>query len=75
VGVPGGGGGGGDQGLQHALDVQAGLCGDHDGVVGGEADDVLDLLFHLVWLGGGEVHLVQDGDDLVLGVYGLVDVG
>jgi CheY-like chemotaxis protein len=29
----------------------------------------------LVGFGGGEVHLVQDGDDLVLGVQGLVDVG
>ena len=68
VGVAGGRREAGDQGLQHAFDVQAGFGGDHDGVVGGKADDVLDLLLDLVGLGGGEVHLVEDGDDLVLGV-------
>ncbi len=40
-----------------------------------DADDVLDLLAHPVGLGGGQVDLVEDGDDLVVGVDGLVDVG
>ena len=64
-----------DDGLEHVGDAEAGLGGDLDGVGGVEADDVLDLLADLVGLGGGEVDLVDDGDDLVVGVDGLVDVG
>jgi hypothetical protein len=65
----------GDDGLEHVGDAEAGLGRDEDGVGGVEADHVLDLLLHAVGLGGGEVDLVEDGDDLVVGVDGLVDVG
>ena len=63
------------QGLQHALDVQAGLGADLDRVGGIEADHVLDLLLHLLRFGGREVDLVEDGHDLVVGLDGLIDVG
>ena len=43
----------GDEGLKHAFDVDACLRADHDGVVGGQADNVLDLLLHTVGFGGG----------------------
>jgi hypothetical protein len=44
--------------------------------VGGvEADDLLDLLLDALGLGGRQVGLVEDGDDLVVGVDGLVDIG
>ena len=70
-----GGGEAGDDGLEHVGDAEAGLGGDLDGVGGVDADDVLDLLADAVGLGGGEVDLVEDGDDLVAGVDRLVDVG
>ena len=75
VGVAGGGGEAGDDGFEHVGDAEAGLGGDFDGVGGVDADDVLDLLADAGGLGGGEVDLVEDGDDLVAGVDGLVDVG
>ena len=68
VAVALGGGKAGDDGLQHVGDAEAGLGGDRDGVGGVEADDVLDLLLDALGFGGGEVDLVQDGDDLVAGV-------
>ncbi len=75
VGVALGGRQPGDDGLEHVVDAEAGLGGDEHGVGGVDADDVLDLLAHAVGFGGGEVDLVEDGDDLVAGVDRLVDVG
>ena len=46
-----------------------------DGVGGVEADHVLDLLLDALGLGGGQVDLVEDRHDLVVGVERLVDVG
>ncbi|MEN3347883.1 MAG: GTP-binding protein LepA, partial [Bradyrhizobium sp.] len=46
-----------------------------DGVRRDEADDVFDLLAHPHGLAGRQVDLVQDRDDLVVVVDGLVDVG
>ena len=40
-----------------------------------EADNVLDLLFDAVRLGGGEVDLVEDRHDLVIVVERLVNIG
>jgi len=51
------------------------LARDQDGVGGVEADDVLDLLLDALRLGGGQVDLVEDRHDLVVGVERLVDVG
>ena len=65
----------GHQRLQHAGDVEPGLGADHHRVVRRDADHVLDLLAHPLRLGGRQVDLVQHGDDLVVGVHGLVHVG
>ena len=51
------------------------LARDLDGVGGVDADDVLDLFGHAVGLGGGQVDLVEDRHDLVVGVDGLIDIG
>ena len=64
-----------DDGLQHVGDAEAGLGRDQHGMLGVDADHVLDLLLHPVRLGGGEVDLVENRHDLVVGVDGLVDVG
>ena len=64
-----------DDRLQHGLDVLAGLGGDRDGVGGVEADHLLDLLLDAVGVGGRQVDLVEDGQDLEVVVEGLVDVG
>ena len=65
----------GDDRLEHVLDAEPGLGRDQHGVGGVEADHVLDLLLDLVGLGGGQVDLVEDRDDLVVVVDRLVDVG
>ena len=64
-----------DDGLEHFVDAQARLGRGLDGVGGVDADDVLDLLAHPVRLGGRQVDLVQDRDDLVVVVQRLIDVG
>jgi hypothetical protein len=46
-----------------------------DGVRGVDADHVLDLLLDALGLGGGQVDLVEDRDDLVVVVDRLIDVG
>jgi hypothetical protein len=50
------------------------LRGGHHRVVGGEADNVLDLLADLFGLGGGEVDLVDDGDDLMVVLDALIHI-
>ena len=64
-----------DDGFQHVGDANAGLCGNLDGVGGVDADHILDLFAHPVGLGGGQVDLVQDRHDFVVGVDRLVDIG
>ena len=64
-----------DDGFQHVGDAEAGLGRDHHRVGGVDADHVLDLLLDLVGLGGGQVDLVEDRHDLVIGVERLIDVG
>ena len=51
------------------------LARGQDGVMGVEADDVLDLLAHALRLGRGQVDLVDDRDDLEVVVDRQVDVG
>ena len=72
---PLGGGSRVDDRLQHEVDAEARLGRDRHGLRGVDADHVLDLLLDPVGLGGGQVDLVEDGDDLVIGVDRLVDVG
>ncbi len=64
-----------DQGLQHIGDAEAGLGRDQQGIRGVEADHILDLLAHLLGLGRGQVDLVEDRDDLVVVLDGLIDIG
>ena len=61
--------------LQHIRDAEAGLGADRDRLAGVDADHVLDLRLDAIGLGGGQVDLVQDRDDLVIGVDGLIDIG
>src|SRR5690606_24875230 len=55
--------------------AQAGLGGDRNRVGGVEADHLLDLRLHAVGFGGGQVDLVEDGNDLVIVVDRRVDIG
>ena len=64
-----------DDRLQHFVDADAGLGGGEHRFRRVEADDVLDLLLDPLGVGGGEVDLVDDGDDLVVVLDRLVDVG
>ena len=64
-----------DDRLQHLVDADPGLGRDHQRVRGVEADNVLDLLPDAVGLGCRQVDLVQDGDDLEVGVDRLVGIG
>ena len=75
VRVPLGGGDVPDDVLQHGGDVDALLGGDLRGVLGGEGQDVLDLLLHTLRVGGGQVDLVEDGEDLQVVLHGQVGVG
>ncbi len=76
IGVAAGGRGeAGDDGLQHVWDADAGLGGDFHRLGGVDADHVLDLGTDAIGFGGGQVDLVEDRHDLVVGIDGLVDVG
>ncbi len=46
-----------------------------NGLAGVDADDILDLRLDLIDFGGGQVDLVEDRDDFVIRVDGLIDVG
>ena len=75
VGIALGGGQPLHDGFQHIADAKARFGRDHDGVAGVQADHVLDLLLHPVGLRRRQVDLVEDGDDLVVVVQRLIDVG
>ena len=64
-----------DDGFEDVGDVEAGLGGDGDGVVGGEADGFFDHLLGALDVGAGEIDLVDDGDDLEAVGDGEVGVG
>ena len=57
------------------MDAIAGFGGDLDGAGGVDADDVFDLFGDAVTIGGGQVDLVQDRHDFVVGINGVIDVG
>ena len=65
----------GDDGFEHVLDPDARFGGGEDGFGSVEADDLLDLLLDAFGLGRGEVDLVDDGDDFVVVLDRLVDIG
>ena len=64
-----------DDRLQHLRHVQPGLGRNLDRVGGIEPDHVLDLLLHLVGLGGRQVDLVEHRHDLVAGIDRVIDIG
>ena len=61
--------------LQHGVDVDACLGGDLRGVLGGNADDLLDLILHPLGLRRGQVDLVHNGEDLQIVIQGQIGVG
>ena len=64
-----------DDGFEHALDIEAGLGRDGDGVGRVEPDHLLDLLPDALRLGGGQIDLVEHRHDLMTGVERVIDVG
>jgi hypothetical protein len=64
-----------DDGLDQLGDADAGLGGDQQGLGGVEADGLLDLGLDAGDIGGRQVDLVDDRDDLEVGVEREVDVG
>ena len=60
--------------LQHLVHTQAGLAtGGHD-LLALAAQQVHDLVLHLFGVGRGQVHFVEDGDDLQVMLQGQVQV-
>jgi hypothetical protein len=64
-----------DDGFEHRVDAEAGLGRDLERVGRIDADDVLDLRLDARDVGGGQVDLVEDGHDLMIGVERVVDIG
>ena len=64
-----------DDGVEQLGHPLAGLGADAQDVLGGDAEHPLDLGCVAVGLGGGEVDLVQGGDDLEVVLEGQVAVG
>src|SRR3546814_7964694 len=63
-----------DDRFQCFLDADPGLGAGEHRVVGGQADDILDLGLHLVDIGGGQVDLVDHRHDLMVMLDRLIDV-
>ena len=64
-----------DDGVEQVADADAGFGGDPQGVGGVDADAGLDLLGHLVRVGGGKVDLVDDRQQFEVVLHRQVDVG
>ena len=64
-----------DHGIEEFADALAGLGRDAQDLIGGNAEHLLDLRRVHVRLGGGEVDLVEAGDDLEVVLEGQVTVG
>ncbi len=65
----------GDDGFEEFVDAEAGFGGDVDAVEGVDAEDLFHFLSDGFGLGGGEIDLVDDGDDGEVGVDGGESVG
>jgi hypothetical protein len=63
-----------DDRLKHKVDIETRLGGDRHGVRGVDADHVLDLLPDPLGLRGGQVNLVEHGDDLMPSVESVIDI-
>src|SRR3546814_13161234 len=64
-----------DDGFQYFVDADAGLGAGKHRIVGGKADDVLDLRLPLLRFGGGQVDLVVAGPYLSTILDRLITVG
>ena len=60
--------------LEHLGAARARLRAHEERVIHGDREDVLDLAAHLLHVGAGEVHLVEDGHDLEVRVHREVGV-
>ena len=61
--------------IEQLVDALAGLGADQDAVLGGEAEDLLDLHGHALGRGGGKVDLVDDRDDREVARHRQVRIG
>ena len=61
--------------LQHGGDVDPVFCRDFRGVLGAQADDILDFLLDLRRPGRGQIDLIDDREDLQVVVDGKIGVG
>ena len=50
-------------GFQNFRDTYAAFRADEQGIVGGDGQDILDLLLGVIRAGGGQVNLVDHGND------------
>ena len=64
-----------DDRLENFGDSPALLRADRQRVVGGETDDLVDLLLDRLGIGARQIYLVKDRDDLEVAVHRQVDVG
>ena len=60
--------------FENVFDVETGLGGDGDRIRCIDPDHILDLLADTLGLGRGQVHLVEDRDDLQSGIDSLINV-
>ncbi len=65
----------GDNSLEDIANANAGLGTCRDGIIGGQADHILDLRLHPLRLGRRQVNLVQDRHDFMVGLDRLIDIG
>ena len=63
-----------DDHFQHGMNVNAVFGRDFRGLLGGDADDVLNFRLHLCRTGGGQVNFVDDRQHFQTGVNGQVGV-
>ena len=73
--VTGGCGDAGDDGVEQLGHTFPGLGRDVQDLVGRQSEHVLDLGRAPCWVGGGQVDLVEHGDDLEVVLQGLIAVG
>ena len=65
----------GDDGLQDGIDAGALASAGQQRAIAGQADDILDLLAYQLGIGRREINLVDDRDDLEVGLQRGVHVG